>query len=52
MLFRSLRSRALGLIQSLEPRGVGARDLSECLLLQIGRDDPDYPKLSELLTKH
>ena len=43
---------ALALIQSLEPRGVGARDLSECLLLQIGKDDPDYPKLSELLRGH
>lgn len=26
---------ALGIIQSLEPRGVGARDLCECLILQI-----------------
>lgn len=43
---------ALGLIQSLEPKGVGARDLAECLLLQIGKDDPDYPKLSVLLTEH
>jgi RNA polymerase sigma-54 factor len=43
---------ALELVQSLEPKGVGARSLSECLLLQIGEDDPDYPKLKELLTSH
>ena len=41
---------ALGVIQDLEPRGVGARDLAECLLLQINRDDPDYPVLERLLT--
>lgn len=43
---------ALGLVQSLEPKGVGARDLAECLLLQIGKDDPDYPRLKRLLTEH
>jgi RNA polymerase sigma-54 factor len=43
---------ALGVIQSLEPRGVGARDLAECLLLQIGKDDPDYDLLQRLLTQH
>ena len=31
---------ALKLVQSLEPAGVGARDLRECLLLQL-RDDDD-----------
>lgn len=30
---------ALILIQQLDPAGVGARDLKECLLLQIERDD-------------
>ncbi len=35
--------RAVVLIQTLEPAGVGARDLRECLLLQIDalEDDPD-----------
>jgi RNA polymerase sigma-54 factor len=28
--------KALGLIQKLDPPGVGARDLKECLLIQIG----------------
>lgn len=30
---------ALTLIQQLDPAGVGARDLRECLLLQVERDD-------------
>ncbi|MCC6465119.1 MAG: RNA polymerase factor sigma-54 [Planctomycetes bacterium] len=42
---------ALSLVQGLEPRGVGARTLAECLLLQIGKDDPDYPHLQRLLTE-
>ena len=29
---------ALRLVQSLEPRGVGARDVRECLLLQLGAE--------------
>ena len=34
-------NESLRLIQSLEPAGVGARSLSECLLLQLGRGAPD-----------
>lgn len=30
-------AKALGLLQSLEPAGVGAKDLSECLCLQLQR---------------
>ncbi|MGM9951228.1 MAG: RNA polymerase factor sigma-54 [Lysinibacillus sp.] len=30
--------RALSIIQSLEPAGIGARNLKECLLLQLGRN--------------
>ena len=29
--------QALGLVQTLDPAGVGARDLKECLLLQVSR---------------
>lgn len=36
---------ALKLVQSLEPAGVGARDLRECLLLQL-RDDNDPEKVA------
>jgi RNA polymerase sigma-54 factor len=31
----------LRMVQSLEPKGVGARDLKECLLLQLDPEDPD-----------
>lgn len=44
---------ALGLaiadLQSLEPRGLGARDAIEALLLQLDPDDPDYGLLCRLL---
>jgi RNA polymerase sigma-54 factor len=39
----------LEIIQDLEPAGVGARDLRECLLLQIGRKDQSVPVIA--LTK-
>lgn len=35
-----LLERALAVVQSLEPAGVGARDLSECLCLQLLRRAP------------
>ena len=35
-----LAQQALDLIQSLEPAGIGARDLAECLMLQLKRKDP------------
>ena len=37
--------RALSLIQRFEPTGIGARDVIECLLLQI---DVEYPEENEL----
>lgn len=43
---------ALREIQALEPRGIAARDLAECLLLQVRETDPDYPTLRKLLTQH
>lgn len=39
----------LKIIQDLDPPGVGARDLRECLLLQIGRKDQAIPSVA--LTK-
>ena len=35
--------RVLGIVQSLEPAGVGARDLGECIALQLRQLDPDTP---------
>lgn len=40
--------RALRIIQSLDPPGIGARDLKECLLLQMRHDD--HPVARELIT--
>ncbi len=40
--------RALRVVQKLEPRGVGARDLRECLLLQL-EDDGGIASLARLM---
>lgn len=41
--------RVLRVVQSLSPRGVGARNLSECLCLQLDPQMADYPLLLRLL---
>ncbi len=41
---------ALKLLQSFDPLGVGARDLSECLLLQLNALPPDTPYLEAAKT--
>ena len=43
---------ALSVVQGLEPLGVGARDLRECLLLQLHPDMPFYDELRRLITDH
>ncbi|MCP3916925.1 MAG: RNA polymerase factor sigma-54 [bacterium] len=40
---------AIAALQRLEPRGIGARDAIEALLLQLDPDDPDYSLLCALL---
>jgi len=42
----------LHLVQSLEPAGIGARDLTECLLLQLKPGRPDYELLVTLVVQH
>ena len=44
----------LKVIQEFEPSGVGARDLRECLLLQIrnGRKTPEIENAKKILTNH
>lgn len=42
----------LRLIQRFEPTGVGARDVIECLLLQIDVEYPDVPELKVLVSQH
>ncbi len=43
---------ALKLVQKLEPTGVGARDLKECLLIQIANSGEDMSFEAELVSKH
>jgi RNA polymerase sigma-54 factor len=43
---------ALRVVQQLEPPGVGARDLAECLVLQLDKRDPDYEFLRRLIQEH
>ncbi len=43
---------ALGLVQELEPTGVGARDIRECLLIQIAQSPDDMSIEAELVSKH
>lgn len=44
--------RLLELIQSLEPAGIGARSLNECLLLQLKRRELLTPTLEKLINCH
>lgn len=44
--------RALHVIQAMEPRGVGARSLRECLLLQLDESDALYPLVRHLIENH
>ena len=44
--------KALGVVQGMDPPGVGARDLKECLLLQICHDMPDARQLRRLVSDH
>lgn len=45
-------SACLSIVQSLEPQGVGATSLSECLILQLDRDDSDFNLLSSIISNH
>jgi len=42
----------LNLIQSFDPTGVAARDLQECLLLQVKAQGLDTPLVVEMITRH
>jgi RNA polymerase sigma-54 factor len=43
---------AISIIQQMEPRGVGARSIKECLILQLDLHDPYYPILRKLVENH
>ena len=44
--------QAVKLVQSFDPPGIGARDLQECLRLQIDPADPDAEDLKTLICNH
>jgi len=44
--------KALAIVQSMDPAGVGARDLRECLLLQIHPEMPHAAQLRRLVAEH
>jgi RNA polymerase sigma-54 factor len=44
--------RVLAMVQRLEPRGVGARNLAEALLLQLDRNDPDRELKERIIRDH
>ena len=48
---QGLIDQALAAVQSLDPAGVGARDLSECLLLQLARQDHVCPAVMDIVTR-
>jgi RNA polymerase sigma-54 factor len=48
----ALLEKALAVVQTMDPPGVGARDLRECLLLQIGPDMPHAGQLRRLVADH
>ncbi|MCP3965796.1 MAG: RNA polymerase factor sigma-54 [Lentisphaerae bacterium] len=45
-------AKAVKLVQSFEPAGIGARDLKQCLLLQLNRSTPNNRMLKELINEH
>ena len=44
--------KTLAVVQSMDPPGVGGRDLKECLLLQITADTPYASQLRRLISDH
>lgn len=43
---------ALCIIQDMDPVGIGARDLKECLLLQVRESGPDRRVLTTIINEH
>ncbi len=48
----ALLETALRVVQSLDPPGVGGRNLEECLLLQLHRDCQSYPLEEQIVREH
>lgn len=45
-------NEALNIVQSMEPPGVGARDLKECLLLQLDKKEGHYSLAKTIVTNY
>ncbi|MDZ4819345.1 MAG: RNA polymerase factor sigma-54 [Planctomycetota bacterium] len=48
----AIAQKALTIVQKLDPPGVAARDLRECLLLQLTPAMPHYEQLKTLVSNH
>ncbi len=48
----TLAKKALAVVQKLDPAGVGARDLRECLLLQLMPGMHSYEQMRTLISSH
>lgn len=48
----AMLEQALAAVQSLEPAGIAAHSLPECLLLQLRRTGQETPLLTELVSHH
>ncbi|MBY7144068.1 RNA polymerase factor sigma-54 [Virgibacillus sp. NKC19-3] len=49
---KNMVEQALGMIQKLDPVGIGARTLDECILLQLEQMDIHQPFMEHLLKEH
>ncbi|MGY4688989.1 RNA polymerase factor sigma-54 [Salibacterium sp. K-3] len=49
---RETYEEAVQELQTLEPAGVGARSLGECLFLQLKRRQPRHPLAEKIVTEH
>jgi len=48
----AIAERALAVVQQLDPAGIAARDLRECLLLQLKPNFPMYEQVRQLIANH
>lgn len=48
----ALAEEALAVVQSLEPSGIAARDLAECLILQLMPDHEYFEEMQKLINDH
>ncbi|MEO1615015.1 MAG: RNA polymerase factor sigma-54 [Planctomycetota bacterium] len=48
----TVAEKALRVVQSLEPTGIAARSLSECLLMQLRPEFPHFDEMETLISEH